>query len=338
MAEINIAKTTYDVKIVLETGEVLKLTNLVSSLNWSDQKGSLAQRATIALANRKMDKGGYLSDIIKLGTLFEIYANDNMVFSGVVWEWTYTSATEKELEVTAYDTLIYATQSQINLYFGDDNDTQTIVAGICEKGGLDFTYDWENQTHKKMTFKSDAIADALTKVLDEAEGMCDTKYVMLMKVPENNAPNEHILEIKHRGTNKEVFVFTPLNIMSTRDSLSLSSLVTNVLILGPSEDDQAAPELESIPSDTDYGFTLQQIIVKEKDVDMEETRKEAQKILKEKGKPEETIEVSAPDIPQLRKGDKVKVEAGNLTGYFYIAGVTHNATERTMDMELEREQ
>lgn len=337
MGEINVFKTIYNVKIVLETGEVIKLTNLVSSLNWSDQKGSLAQRATITLANRKMDKGGYLSDVIKLGTLFEIYANYKMVFSGVVWEWTYTSATEKELEVTAYDKLIYATQSQINLYFGDDNDTQTIVRGICEKGGLDFTYDWEKQIHKKMTFKSDTIADALTKVLDEAQSMCDTKYVLLMKVPDNGAPNVHTLEIKHRGTNKEIFVFTPSNIMSTRDSLSMSSLVTSVLILGPSEDDKAAPERESIDGNLEYGF-LQQIVVQEKDTDIEEARKEAQKILKEKGKPEETIEVSAPDVPHLRKGDKVKIEAGNLTGYFYIAGVTHNATERTMDMELEREE
>lgn len=46
--------------------------------------------------------------------------------------------------------------------------------------------------------------------------------------------------------------------------------------------------------------------------------------------------VSAPDVPQIRKGDKIKVAAGNLSGFFYVKGVSHSATERTMEMELKR--
>ena len=64
--------------------------------------------------------------------------------------------------------------------------------------------------------------------------------------------------------------------------------------------------------------------------------KEAKNILKEKGKPEETITVSTIDVPMVRKGDKIKLVAGNLAGYFIVEGVTHNGFEKTMEMELER--
>ena len=43
----------------------------------------------------------------------------------------------------------------------------------------------------------------------------------------------------------------------------------------------------------------------------------------------------APDLPFLRKGDKVKVEAGTLIGYYIVSSVTHNATNRIMVMEVE---
>ncbi len=38
----------------------------------------------------------------------------------------------------------------------------------------------------------------------------------------------------------------------------------------------------------------------------------------------------------MRKGDKIKLVAGNLSGYFFVEGVTHNGFEKTMEMELER--
>ena len=63
---------------------------------------------------------------------------------------------------------------------------------------------------------------------------------------------------------------------------------------------------------------------------------EAQNILKEKGKAEENISISTIDVPMMRKGDKVKVFAGNLSGYFIVEGITHNGFEKTMELELER--
>ena len=43
----------------------------------------------------------------------------------------------------------------------------------------------------------------------------------------------------------------------------------------------------------------------------------------------------APDLPFLRKGDKVIVEAGTLIGYYIVSSVMHDATNRIMVMEVE---
>ena len=45
--------------------------------------------------------------------------------------------------------------------------------------------------------------------------------------------------------------------------------------------------------------------------------------------------VTAPDLPFLRRGDKVRVEAGTLIGYYIVSSVSHDATTRTMMMEVE---
>jgi hypothetical protein len=45
--------------------------------------------------------------------------------------------------------------------------------------------------------------------------------------------------------------------------------------------------------------------------------------------------VIAPDLPFLRKGDKVKISAGTLIGYYIVSEVVHDATNRIMSMEVE---
>ena len=65
--------------------------------------------------------------------------------------------------------------------------------------------------------------------------------------------------------------------------------------------------------------------------------KEAAELLAECGKPEQTIEVNAPDVPTLLIGDKVMVSAGNLNTYFIIIGIIHYPDSKRMTMQLEYE-
>lgn len=325
--EVEIAKNKYMVKALLESGEILNLTDICTSLSWGDDKGGIAQKAEIALANTKIEHQ-YISDVICLCTRIYIYANEIEVFRGIVSEWSYSSELEKELSLTAYDSMIYTTQSKSDSYFSSGMSTQSIVESICGEWNIPLSYTWESWEHGKVPLQGKALSDQITEVLDEAQTKLDTKYVMVMV--------KDTLEIKPKGSNQDVFVFHANNIISTNNSLSLSSLVTKVLIVGKSEEEKRRPILETIDGKLEYGV-LQEIVTKDTNKTLEDARKEAETLLKEKGKPEETIEISAPDVPQIRKGDKIKVMAGNLSGYFFVEGINHNATDKTMDMELSRE-
>lgn len=326
MAEIDIAKLQYKVTMLMTTGELLDITGLCMSLSWGDDKGSIAQKANVSLANTKIEKG-YISDLIKLCTPIFIYADNKEVFRGIVWEWSYTSAVQKEISITAYDRMIYATQSKTNSYYSSGKNTKFIVEDICKEWSMPVNYSWENWTHGKIKIDNKAISEHITTVLDEAQTKLDSKYVLFM--------NKDTLEIKKKGSNKDVFVFHTGNVINTRNTLSLQNLVTKVMIVGKSEEEQRTPIIESVEGNTEYGL-LQEIVTKDTNKTLDDAKKEADNILKEKGKPNETIEVSTIDVPILRKGDKIKITAGNLKGYFFIEGITHNADNKTMDMELSR--
>jgi len=326
LAEVDISKIKYNVKVVLSSGKILELIGLCTSLSWEDQKGGIAGRADITLANTKI-KEGYISELIELCSLIFIYANDNEVFRGIVWEWEYTSAFKKELDITAYDKMIYANQSKANSYFSSGKSTKTIVEAVCKEWGIPVNYMWKSWTHGKLPINNKPVSEHITSVLDEAETKLDCKYTALME--------RDVLIIKEQGINEEVFVFNTNNVESTRDSLSMSNLVTRVIIVGKSEENKRPPLLSTVNGKTEYGI-LQEIITKDTNKSLVDTKKEAENILKEKGKPEETIDVLTVDVPMIRKGDKVRLNAGNLKGYFIVVGVAHNALKRTMDMELMR--
>ncbi len=324
--EVDISKTKYNVKAVLPSGEILELIDLCSALSWEEQKGSIAGRADITLANTKI-REGCISDIIKLCGLIFIYADNTEVFRGVIWEWEYTSALKKELDITVYDKMIYATQSKANSYFSSGKSTKAIVEAICKEWSIALNYKWESWTHGKLPINNKTVSEHITSVLDEAETKLKSKYVASME--------KDILTVKAKGRNEDVFVFNTSNVESTKDSLSMRNLVTKVIIVGKSEENKRPPLLSTVNGKTEYGI-LQEIITKDTNKSLSDTKKEAENILREKGKPEETIDVLTVDVPIIRKGDKVRLNAGNLKGYFIVEGVTHNAFKKTMNMELTR--
>ena len=323
---VDIINLKYNIKAFLSSGDVLDVTGLCTSMTWGDEKNSIAQKADVTIANIKIEKG-FISNLIELCSQVIIYVNEQEVFKGIVWDWSYTSALQKELSFTAYDKMIYLTQSKGNTYYSSGKSTQFLVEDICKEWGIAVCYEWESWTHGKTPLKNMEISRQLTTVLDEAQTKLDSKYVMLME--------KDTLVIRKKGSNADIYYFHGKNIESTKDHLTLQGLVTKVLVFGKSEEDQRPPLLETVDGDLQYG-TLQEIITKDSNKTLDDAKKEAQNILKEKGKPEETITVSTVDVPVLRKGDKIKLVAGNLSGYFMIEGIHHDGMAKTMEMELER--
>lgn len=323
---MDITKLKYSVKVFFSSGEGMDLTGLCTSLTWGDEKDSIAQKAEIKLANIKIDKG-YISDLIELCTQIVIFVNEEEYFRGIVWDWNYTSALEKELSFTAYDKMIYLTQSKGNTYYSSGKSTQFLVEDICSQWGINVQYEWESWTHGKTPLKDMEISRQLTTVLDEAQTKLDSKYVMLFE--------KDTLIIRKKGSNEDIYYFHGKNVESTTDRLTLQGLVTKVLVYGKSEEDKRPPLLKTVDGDLEYGV-LQEIVTKDSNKTLDDAEKEAQNILKEKGKPEENITVSTIDVPMMRKGDKIKLVAGNLSGYFIVEGVSHDGFSKTMELELER--
>lgn len=141
-------------------------------------------------------------------------------------------------------------------------------------------------------------------------------------------------EIIKQGENSTVYGFNiGENLVDIRETYSMVDLVTKVIVTGKGDEETKPPVEATLNGALEYGL-LQEIHVKG-DATLEEAKNAAQKILNERGKPKRIISVRAPEFPGIRKGDKVHINAGRIRGYFYVKGVSHNATTAQMQMEVE---
>lgn len=328
---VNVSDISYDVDLMTEGGASIPLSNLVTALSWESQVSELAARATLTVANIKIN-GAWLMEIAKINCVIVIYASigkaRKKVFDGTIWEWQYTSAQQKELTITAYDRLIRLQQSKDFLYFQKGMSTQALISEICAGWGVPVAYSWgASITHEKKTFSGQTISDMIISLLEEVKQKTGQKYIA--------AFNDGQFEIKGYGANSDIYKFETDSTISTSDRLSINNLVTRVKIIGK-VDKSGRPSVDAIvDGDTRYGV-LQEIIRRDSDKTVGSAQAEANALIKDKGKPEETIQVQAPDLPYLKKGDKVEIRAGNLLGYFNLEGVVHNGMTRQMTMTLSR--
>ena len=322
-----------DYKLILtrETGERLNITAIVIGLTWEEQPEELAMRLSFELANTK-HKNEYMSSILKLLTVITLYASQGNgyeeVFNGIVWDWTYTSSNEKTISIVAYDRLIYLQNSKDNKYFSAGTSTADVIRTICTDWGIPYKYEYDSIKHSKLLYQRTNVSDMIIKTLKEAQDKLDSKYVLNFK--------DGMLNIKKQGQNSIVYFFAQnQNSLSTKNRLTLDDLVTEVWITGKADNEGRLPIEAKEIGDISYG-TLREMISRDGDNSLADAQAEAKKILKECGKPKEYSNIKTVDVPTVRRGDKIKVEAGNLIGYFYVLGISHDAESRTMDMEIER--
>ena len=183
-------------------------------------------------------------------------------------------------------------------------------------------------THEKKVFNCEAVSDMIVKLLEEVRQQTGVKYAALYR--------DGKLEVTDYGTNQDIYLFEGNNSISTSDKLTLDNLVTRVKIIGKAEDDERSSVDAVIDGNLEYGV-LQEVILRDSDKDIGKAKAEAQATLDERGQPEESIMVTAPDVPFIRRGDAVEVSAGNLTGLFLVKGISHNATSKQMTMTLMRQ-
>ena len=324
---INVVDNTYSVTATLQDGSTLVLDPALEQLSWQDLADQVAQRAMVSLAQVKTDKG-WLNELLPLCTAMTVTANGQQAINGIVWEWEYESSRKRTISLTVYDRFIYAQKSKTFSYFPAGKTTKDIITKICSDNGIALDYQWESTTHDKITYRGTTIADQIVDTLDDAKRRLGKRYVATF--------DGTTLRIQGEATNTDVYVFkADESVTSTSERMTLDGLVTQVAIYG-AEDKEDRRKIEAVvPGKTEYG-TLQAVVFMTSTSKLSDAKTDAENILKDDGEPSRTITAESTDVPPIRKGWKVKMEAGSLMGYYIVKGVTHNATDRTMTMELRK--
>lgn len=324
---LNIKDITYTAKAILKDGSTVDLTPAIIKRSRQEPTEEIAQRVNLTLAQVKTQKG-YLHEILPLCTIIVLYANNTEVFRGIVWEWEFTSSKQKEVDLMCYDHFIYSQRSKNNAYYSAGKSTKDIISDICSKNSIKLSYSYDSISHAKVLYKAQAISEQILRTLEDAKSKLKSNPVARY--------DKGTLTIGFQGQNKEVYVFNAdESAMSTNERITMDQLVTKVIVVGK-EDDEGRQKVEAtVNGKTEYGV-LQEVVQRDSDGTIAQAREEAQKILDERGTPKHIISVSAPDVPFVKKGDKVKINAGSLNGEFAVLGITHEETNRTMTMELEK--
>ena len=330
---VDVKTITYEVEFITESGTRYVLDGALLRFQWEEQISELAQRATITVANRAMGSS-WLHKMMKINCIVIIWADwgegKQEVFEGTIWDWNYTSSTQKELQVTCYDHMIRLQQSRGQRYFSAGMTTRDMLANICEEWGIPLRYEWSQSiTHEKKVFNATRISDMVLDLLEEVRRKAGHRYVATFRSGE--------LIIKGIGENESVYLFDTSVVESTNNQLTINNLVTRVIIIGQQDDAGRAPVEAVVDGDLRFG-TLQEVLRRGNDKTLEAAQAEAQAVIDERGQPEEVVKIDTPIVPFIRKGDLVEVRAGNLIDFFWVEAVSHDGMTRRSILTLEREQ
>lgn len=308
------------------------LTPALVSLDRSEAEGQIAQRVKLHLTNVLVD-GIWLSSILHARDRVYVYANDGSknaeVFRGYVWARNYKSSlSDRDLTYTCYDNLIYYQESEESLYFSDGKSTKDVFTSICEKWGIKLSYSYESITHSKLPLRGTLSSIFTEDLLDPVKKRTGKKYVILS--------DRDTMYIKSVGANETIYHFLAgKNVTKTSSGWTMDGIVTQIVIVGKADDNDREPIEATVSGETAKYGTLQKIQSRDEDTSLADAKQEAQVTIDESGKPKNEYEVTAPDIPWIRKGDKVFVDAGDITNsYLIVTAIDRSADSKSVSMTL----
>lgn len=314
--------------------------NIVVSLTLSEPENQIAQRVMIKVFNQYIEGKGYPSTLFPVKSRVFVYAigvgvdDIKEVFRGYVWDGQLNISVSNGTQYTmeCYDNLIYFMNSRISEYFSKGKSTKTIVTSLCKKRGISVNYDYTSKTHPKMPL-SGTLANVLTEdILDTVIVKQGSKYVL--------RSIKDTLHVIAQGTNTPIYKISrgEQGIMLTWSRrITMDGMITKVVITGKTDDDgKTKIEATATKNTSKYG-TLQTVISKNEDTTLAEAKKEAQNILDDNAEPFKEYDISALDIPWIRKGDRISAEFNKGTFVAAIVKeITHNCDDGTMDMVVRR--
>ncbi len=329
---IDITKLNYSLVLFRPDGQRVDLQPFLRSLSWEENDGELAVRLEAELQNQQLAGGKWLHQLIPLGGQVFLYADwgsgQQEIFRGTIFVWDYQTDPLGHFSITAYDSLIYLMKSKDDRFYKAGQTAKAIIQDIAKAWGIPLgTVQGPDTALAKQVFRGDTLADMISSVLNEAKKKGGGKWIVRSR--------QGKIDVVRPGQNSPVYRFThDENVDSIQDRQDIEDLVTRVKIIGAEDSEGKAPVVAQLDGRTEFG-TLQEVVYQRQYDTPAAAKSAAEDILKERGRPRRMRKVIAPDLPFLRKGDKVKISAGTLIGYYIVSSVTHNATNRIMSMEVE---
>lgn len=307
------------------------VTPAVVALDRSEEEKQIAQSVKLQLMDVQVS-GSKLSSLIKTRSRVYIYADDGTkkeeVFRGYIWARTYNnSLTDMELLYKCYDNLIYFQESDDSAYYSSGKKTKDVMTALCKKWGIKLEYSYESITHAKLVLRG-KLSDIFTAdILDLVKDRSGKKYVIRSE--------KDVMQVKTRGDNTTIYHFLEKqNTTQTSSSETMDGMITKVVIVGKANSNGREPVEATIKGKTDQYGTLQKIIDRDSNTSLADAKKEAQSIIDENGKPHTEFEVKAVDVPWIRRGDKIYVQAGDMKGYYIVTGISRTIGNKANEMSM----
>lgn len=332
---IDLRNISYRVVCVTPDGTPLDIPSVTTGLGWEDGEKDLSPRISLRVYNAEYN-GKRMSQLIQPGTPIFVYYISGMeqkeAVRGTVEKWSPSYSTgSSALTIEANDIMHALRQSQDFFYFSDGVTTQAMISEVLGKWGVPFEYvgDPPNVTHNKMGFKKNYLSDILQKIFDDVKKKGGGVFFA--------RASEGKVQILKRGTNEDIYHFDGNdNAITAKDSFDSGSIVTRVIIVGKTDKEGHQSVEATVDGKTQYGVR-QAIIEHQKSKDLAQATEAANQLLKEKGGLKRKTSISAPDLPFLRKGDRIRVSAGTVLGYFFVKSVRHNAEDQKMTLTIDED-
>lgn len=329
---IDLSNIRYQVVAMDEEGNQYNIKDFIQNLGWEENEKEISMRSSFTVRNAKTPKG-HLSDIIKPGCLVGIFASDGASFDGEVargyveeWNWVEGSS-QNELKCTCYDELYKLQKSQDNRYYPSGTGTKLAVQSIFDDWGLpQGDYGGPDMPHGKTTYKNQYLSDILLEILDDAAKKGGRKCVIRAE--------KGYISVLPWGSNETVYVFKADNTQSFNQSVSTANLITRVKVVGQGEDSGKRSIEATLNGETRYGIR-QRIYTRGVDETLSDANSAAKEILNKEGGIERKMTVRSPDVPFIRKGDRVYIMNGSASGHYYVKSIRHDVDTYSMTMEVE---
>lgn len=327
---LRIGTVKYGLHLLTETGVSYNLLGACDALGWEEGEGELALRISVTLFNGKV-KGVPLEQLAKPGCVLVVLADlgdgEREVARGSIQEWNPDdSSSSNTLALTAYDELFPLSKSQDNRYVTAGTGTKTALLAIFDDWKIpQGDYRGPDIPNPKTAYKNAMVADIALDLLKTAKKQGQGDYLIRME--------QGKVSVLPQGSNETVWHFEEDVLESTGHSSSIAELVTRVKVTGTEDKDGRAPVEAVLDGRTEFGIR-QKLVTRSKNDSLSTAKAEAQTILDEAGKPVESISLQAPDIPTLRKGDKIHAQTRRINGYCLVKSVRHSVANKSMSLSV----